>query len=71
MPDLPDTFTVSVDVACRLLGVGRAAGYAEIQKTNTLAGVAVLRVGRLIRVPSAPLRALLGIGDPDDGHDRG
>jgi predicted DNA-binding transcriptional regulator AlpA len=54
--DLPP---IDLPAAARLLGIGRTAAY-ELVCTNAWP-TPVLRLGRLIRIPSAPLLELLGI----------
>lgn len=49
---------VDVTTAGRLLGVGRGAAY-ELVRTGQWP-TPVVRLGRLIKVPTAPLLALLG-----------
>lgn len=60
--DLPPP--IDLPAAARLLGIGRTAAY-ELVRTNAWP-TPVLRLGRLIRIPSAPLLELLGI--TSDGH---
>jgi hypothetical protein len=61
--------TVSVPVAGRCLGINRATAY-ELAARNEL-GVPVLRLGRSLRVPTAELRRVLGLGElGGDRHDR-
>jgi len=57
----PSTLGPVVDLvtAAELLGIGRTAGY-QLVRDNQLP-VPVLRIGRLIRVPTAPLLQLLGL----------
>ena len=50
--------TVSIEEACRRLGVGRTLGY-ELARSGTFP-VRVLKIGRLYRVPRAELERLLG-----------
>ena len=50
---------VSADEAFRVLGVGRTAGYKAINSGTF--PVAIVRIGRIIRVPLIPLRRVLGI----------
>jgi predicted DNA-binding transcriptional regulator AlpA len=50
---------IDLATAARLLGVGRTAAY-ELVRTNRWP-TPVIRVGKLIRVPSAPLLRLLGL----------
>lgn len=54
--DLPSI--VDVATAARVLGVGRGAAY-ELVRTGGWP-TPVIRLGRLIKVPTAPLLALLG-----------
>ena len=58
--DLPPA--IDLPAAARLLGIGRTSAY-ELVRTNAWP-TPVLRLGRLIRIPSAPLLELLGIS-PD------
>ena len=53
---------IDLPAAARLLGIGRTAAY-ELVQTNAWP-TPVLRLGRLIRIPSTPLLDLLGIS-PD------
>jgi len=50
---------IDLAIAARLLGVGRTVAY-ELVRTGRWP-TPVIRVGRLIRVPSAPLLELLGL----------
>ena len=52
--------TVGVGEAARLLGIGRTLAYRLASRDEL--PVPVIRVGRTLRVPAAPLRALLGLG---------
>ena len=53
--------TTTVERACVALKVGRTLGYQLARQRGLLCeGVPVLRVGRLLRVPTAPLLAALG-----------
>ena len=45
--------------AAELLGIGRTASYQLVRENQF--PVPVLRIGRLIRVPTAPLLQLLGL----------
>ena len=54
---------VDLQTAARVLGLGRSAAY-ELVRLGTWP-TPVIRLGRLIKVPSAPLAALVGIGAPD------
>ena len=55
LDDLPAVIDVST--AATILGIGRTSAY-ELVRTGQWP-TPVLRLGRLIRIPSAPLRALL------------
>jgi predicted DNA-binding transcriptional regulator AlpA len=55
--DMPPV--IDLPAAARLLGIGRTAAY-ELVRTDAWP-TPVLRLGRLIRIPSAPLLDLLGI----------
>jgi hypothetical protein len=65
---------VSAEVAFAALGVGRSLGYHLIK--NGQFPVPVLRLGRIIKIPTAPLLELLGSGstrlamDPSNGAGR-
>jgi hypothetical protein len=64
LPDPLERPTVSVEEAGRACGLGRAKAYAEAARyeaTGGIEGLPVLRFGRLLRVPTAELRRLLGI----------
>ena len=50
---------VDVPTAAAVLGIGRTAAY-ELIRTNRWP-TRVLRMGKLIRIPTAPLRALVGV----------
>lgn len=54
---------VDLPTAARLLGIGRTSAY-ELVRTGQWP-TPVIRVGRLIRVPTAPLLAALGVTDRD------
>ena len=53
---------VDLSTAARALGLGRSAAY-ELVRTGGWP-TPVLRLGRLIKVPSRPLVELLGLSDP-------
>jgi excisionase family DNA binding protein len=53
---------VDVPTAARILGVGRTVAYRLVQSGQW--PTPVLRVGRLVRVPTAPLLALVGASAP-------
>jgi hypothetical protein len=59
--DLPTVLDLAT--AARLLGIGRTAAY-QMVGAGTLP-VPVLRLGTLIRIPTAPLLRLLGLPVPD------
>jgi len=46
-----------VEQACQLLGISRSAGY----RAATAGDLPILRLGRRIYVPTAPLLAMLGL----------
>lgn len=54
---------VDVPTAAEVLGVGRSSAY-ELVRTGDWP-TPILRFGRLIRVPTAPLLALLGVELPE------
>lgn len=58
---------LDLPAAARLLGVGRTAAYQLVRDNQW--PTPVIRVGRLIRVPTAPLLALLGV-DPLKERER-
>jgi predicted DNA-binding transcriptional regulator AlpA len=58
---------LDLPTAAGLLGVGRTAAYQLVREDQW--PTPVIRVGRLIRVPTAPLLALLGV-DPLKERDR-
>ena len=49
--------TVTVDAAAALLGMSRNGAYNAIREGN----LPSIRIGRWIRVPSKPLRQMLGL----------
>lgn len=62
--------TVSVEEAARRLGIGRTLAY-RLAAADQLP-VPVLRIGRSLRIPAAPLLALLGLAQPpEQGPNRG
>jgi excisionase family DNA binding protein len=54
-PELP--LLLRVEQACQLLGISRSAGY----RAATAGDLPILRLGRRIYVPTAPLLAMLGL----------
>ena len=62
--------TISPEEAFRVLGINRTTGYKAIQDGTF--PVAVLRVGRLIRIPTAALARLLQAEQlPPTGSEEG
>ncbi len=57
--------TLSVEEAGELLGLSRPSAYTQANRyLETAEGIRCLRFGRKLRVPTAPLLALLGVGAP-------
>lgn len=54
---------VDLPTAARVLGLGRSAAY-ELVRTGAWP-TPVLRLGKLIKVPSAPLAELVGLATPE------
>lgn len=65
MPDLSVARMLTVEEAARALGVGRTLAY-ELVRTGQWP-TPVVRAGRLIRIPSGPLLALIETGRVNDG----
>jgi predicted DNA-binding transcriptional regulator AlpA len=65
IPDPTTRSCLTADEAFAELGIDRTTGYRAIQEGTF--PVPIIRVGRLIRVPTAPLRRLLDplLGDAD------
>jgi len=64
LPDPTTEPTMSVDRASEILGIGRRCAYVECHKwleSGGVAGIPALRFGRAIRVPTAPLLAMIGV----------
>jgi len=59
--DQTERLTLSVEEACRLLGIGRTAGY-ELARRGSLPGV--LRLGRRFVVSRPALELALGMRRP-------
>lgn len=57
----PTTTILDIGEVAALLGVSKAHCYDTIAKEGALAGLPVIRVGKRIKVPAAPVRILLGI----------
>ena len=60
---------ITAEEAFAVLGIDRSTGYRAI-RTGSFP-VPVLRVGRLIRVPTAPLRNLLRVSSDEDPSAKG
>lgn len=60
---------VDVPTAAAVLGIGRSLAY-ELVKTGQWP-TPVLRIGRLIKIPTAPLRRLIEAGEPASRPDAG
>jgi predicted DNA-binding transcriptional regulator AlpA len=56
---------VDLPTAARALGVGRSAAY-ELVRVGAWP-TPVVRLGKLIKIPSAPLVELLGLSTPETG----
>jgi excisionase family DNA binding protein len=54
-PEFP--LLLRVEQACQLLGISRSAGY----RAATAGDLPILRLGRRVYVPTAPLLAMLGL----------
>jgi hypothetical protein len=64
-----NVFTVSVAVACRLLGIAITTAHYHYNETGHIAsGIPVIRVGKRVLVPTIALRAALHIPEPKAGH---
>lgn len=57
--------TVTIPTVAKCLGIHRVTAY-ELARRGEL-GVPVLRLGRTLRVPTAELRRVLGLGLGDGG----
>ncbi|MDQ6741275.1 MAG: helix-turn-helix domain-containing protein [Actinomycetota bacterium] len=62
IPDPKDRPVVSAEEAFTLLGIDRSTGYKSIRDGTF--PVPVLRIGRLIRIPTVALRQLLQLDQP-------
>lgn len=54
---------VSAEEAFKLLGIDRGTGYSAIR--NNTFHVPVIRIGRIIRVPTVPLCKILSVNEPE------
>lgn len=64
LPDPNCEPTVRVERAAEILGLGRRSAYKECNRwleSGGVTGIPALRFGRAIRVPTAPLLAMIGI----------
>ncbi len=61
IPDPSTSPVLTAEQAFALLGIDRTTGYLAIRKGSF--PVPVLRVGRLIRIPTLPLLRALGLDD--------
>ena len=52
--------TVDLPTAGRALGVGRNTSY-EAGKSGHIGGIAIIEIGKMKAVPTAPIRKLLGL----------
>ena len=59
IPDPAARPVLGAEEAFRLLGIGRTAGYEHIRQGTF--PIEVLRLGRVIKVPTMPLLAALGL----------
>lgn len=57
----PQTLMLDAPEVAVLLGISRPHCYQTILETGSIAGLPILRVGKRIKIPAAPVRALLGI----------
>jgi hypothetical protein len=60
----PQTLMLDAPEVAVLLGISRPHCYQTILETGSIAGLPILRVGKRIKIPAAPVRALLGISQP-------
>jgi len=60
----PQTLMLDAPEVAILLGISRPHCYQTILETGSIAGLPILRVGKRIKIPAAPIRALLGISQP-------
>jgi predicted DNA-binding transcriptional regulator AlpA len=67
LPDPTDRPVLSAEEAFRELGIDRATGYRSIREGTF--PLEIIRVGRVIRVPTNALRRLLQLDDTDSDDD--
>jgi hypothetical protein len=61
LQELQRETVTSVETACDALGIGRTLGYQLARERGELCeGVRVIRVGRMLKVPTRPLLSALG-----------
>lgn len=61
LDELQQATVTTVEIACDALGIGRTLGYQLARERGELAeGVRVIRVGRLLKVSTRQLAAVLG-----------
>jgi predicted DNA-binding transcriptional regulator AlpA len=60
--------TIDLKTAAQILGIGRTAAYALVRAGHW--PTPVVRAGRLIRVPTAPLLHLLGLNQLHEDNTR-
>ena len=64
LQELQRDCVTTVEIACDALGIGRTLGYQLARERGELAeGVRVIRVGRLLKVSTRQLAAVLGYGE--------
>ncbi len=61
--------TTTIARTAELLGVSRNLAYQLVARDGEIAGVKAISVGRRIVIPSAPLRAALGLDDERESRD--
>lgn len=62
---LRERVAVDLATACGVLGIRSTAGYRLAATGSLGTGIRVLRVGRVYRIPTADLRAALGLDRGD------
>jgi hypothetical protein len=61
LQELREQTVTDVETACRALSIGRTLGFQLARERGELCeGVEVIRVGRLLKVPTKPLLSALG-----------
>jgi excisionase family DNA binding protein len=58
--------TITIPEAAELLGVSRNLAYQLAARDGAIAGIPVIRVGRRLLLPTAPLWAALGINQHEE-----